>query len=309
MAKGDKLRFGIAIPQMFPAGRTDSGFIVNFLRRVESLGYDSVWVQEQILGVMPTLDPIPLLSYASAFSGQLKLGTAVLLTPLTSPIHLAKSLATLDQLCNGRLIVGVGIGGYTDIYPAFGISTDGRARRFEEGIQLLKMLWTEERVTFQGRFWQMEGISINPKPLQRPHPPIWFGAHARPALKRAVKMGDGWMGAGSTSTKAFKEHIRLVRQYLQEEGKGQASFPLSKRVYVAVDRDKEGAARKLQEWFGRYYGNPALALEVAVFGSEEECIEGLGEIAQEGVDMLMLNPVYDMMEQAERLAQLVLPKL
>jgi len=175
LAKGDKLRFGIAIPQMLPTGRADPGFIANFLRRVESLGYDSVWVQEQILGVMPTLDPIPLLSYASAFSGQLKLGTAVLLTPLTSPIHLAKSLATLDQLCNGRLIVGVGIGGYTDIYPAFGISTDGRARRFEEGIQLLKMLWTEEKVTFQGRFWQMEGISINPKPLQRPHPPIWFG--------------------------------------------------------------------------------------------------------------------------------------
>ena len=117
------------------------------------------------------------------------------------------------------------------------------------------------------------------------------------------------MGAGSASTKTFKEEIKLVRQYLEEAGREPTTFSLAKRVYVAVGQDKQGASQKLQDWFGSHYGNAARALEVSVFGNEEECIEGLGEVVSEGMDLLLLNPVYDMTEQAERLARDVLPKL
>ena len=309
MEKDGGLQFGIAIPQMFPTGDVDLSEVSGFLAKAESLGYHSGWLQERLLGSMTALDPIPFLAYAAAFTTRLRLGTSVMVTAFRNPIFLAKSLATIDQLSRGRLIVGLGIGGSTDAYPAFGMSARGRARRFEEGIQLMKRLWTEDRVTVDSRFWQMEDLSINVKPFRQPHPPIWFGAHSERALRRAVRLGDGWMGAGSTSTATFKQEIRLLKQLLEEEGRDPSTFALSKRVYVAVDGDKKGASEKLQEWFGQYYRNPALALEVSVIGNEEECLEGLGEIVSEGVDLLMLNPVYHMEEQAERLAQDVLPKL
>ena len=297
----------------------DLGEIGDFLARVESLDYHSAWVQDAVVTGLPSLEPLPLLSYAAACSTRLKLGTSVMLTAFRSPFFLAKSLAAVDQLSKGRLIFGVGLGGMPltpggsgmpkDAYTAFGMSPQGRTSRFEEGIQIIKKLWTEDRVTFHGRFWQLNDLSVRLKPLQKPHPPIWFGGHVEPALRRAVRLGDGWMGAGYWSTKAFKEEIRLVRQCLEEEGRDPQTFALSKRVYVHVDRDRKTAAEKVQDWIGRHYGNPARGLEVSVFGNEEECAEGLGEVVSEGIDLLMLNPMYDSVEQAERLARDVLPKL
>ncbi len=309
MVNKNKLQFGIAIPQMFSTGEIDLSAISRFLAKVESLGYHSGWVQERMLGGMPSLEPISLLSYAAAFTSRLRLGTSVMLTALRNPIPLAKSLATLDQLSGGRIIVGVGLGGNTAIYPAFGISPRSRVRRFEEGIRLMKKLWTEDKVTFNGRFWQMDGASIAPRPFQKPHPPIWFGAHSESALRRAVRLGDGWMGAGSSSTRTFKEEIKLVRHCLEEEGRDPATLALSKRVYVTIDSNKKRASERLQKWFGDHYGNSSMALEVSVFGNEEECVEGLSEVVSQGIDLLMLNPVYEVTEQAERLARDVLPKL
>ena len=309
MEKKNGLQYGIAIPQMFPGGEVDPTVISKHLATVEALGYHSVWVQERLIGGLPALDAMTLLTYAAALTSRLRLGTSVLLTALRSPIPLAKCLASLDQLSRGRLIVGVGLGGFADSYPAFGISPRGRARRFEEGVRLMKRLWTEERVSSQDRFRQMDGLSPNSKPYQEPHPPLWFGAHAESALRRAVKLGNGWMGAGSSTTVTFKEELKTLRRLLGEEGRDPAGFSISKRVYVAVDRDKAGATRKMREWFGQYYGNADMATEVSVRGSEEECVEGLGEVVSEGIDLLMLNPLYDMTEQAQRLAEDVLPKL
>ena len=308
LAKG-KVRFGITMPQKFPDGRVDPGYISEFLGKAESLGYDSVWLGEGVLSSIPNLEPILLLSYASALTSRVKLGVSTIISVLWNPVHLAKSLATLDHLSRGRLIPGVAIGPETSRYPAFGISADGRVSRFEEGIRLMKALWTQEQVTFHGRFWHMDGVSISPRPLQEPHLPLWFGAHAVPALKRAARMGDGWMGSGATSAAEFKEDIRLVRRFLEEEGRDPTSFPISKRVYLALDSDKGRALGKLQDMMGYIYGNPGLAAEVAVFGSEDEVIEGLAEIVKEDIDLVLLHPVYNMIEHAEGLAKDILPKL
>jgi len=309
VSKGNRVQFGIAIPQIFLDGVVDPHRIAAWLVKAESLGYYGGFVQEQVLGSVTTLDPIPLLSFAAAVTNRIKLGTSVMLTVLRNPITLAKSLATLDQLSQGRLILGVGLGGYADIYPAFGMAREGRTRRFEEGIELIKKLWTEDKVTFDGRFWQVEGRGIDPRPWQKPHPPVWFGTRSVRALRRVVRLGDGWMGAGATPTPAFKDELKLVRQHLDEAGRDPAGFTLSKRVYVAVEQDKNRASEKLREWFGRYYGEPERALAVSVFGTEQECVDGLGEIIDQGIDMLLVNPLYDFEEQAERLAKDVLPKL
>ena len=308
LTKG-KMECGIAIPQSFPSGEVDLSLISDAVKQAEALGYESCWVQERVVGGLPTLDPIPLLSYASAFSTRVRLGTSVMLTALRNPINLAKALATLDQLCKGRLIVGVGLGGNPGLFPAFGLSSKARSSRFEEGLQVMKTLWTEDEVTLQSRFWQMDRVTLNTKPYQKPYPPIWFGGHARDALRRAVRLGDGWMGAGNSSTAEFKEEIKQLRQILEEEGRDPATFALSKRVYVAVEKDKSVAARMFQDWYGRHYGNPARGLEVPVFGTEEECVEGLSEVISQDIDLLMLNPIHNHLEQAERLAKDVIPKL
>ena len=309
MTTNKDLRFGIAIPQIFPSGEIDPAAIARWLVKAESLGYYGGWVQEQPLGTVATLDPIPLLSFAAAVTSRIKLGTSVMLTVLRNPVPLAKSLASLDQLSGGRLMFGVGLGGYADSYPAFGMTRKGRTDRFEEGIELIKKLWTEDSVTFNGRFWQLDGQSIGPRPLQKPHPPIWFGTRSIQALKRVVRLGDGWMGAGATPTETFKDEIKRVRELLEDEGRDPATFSLSKRVYVAVDKDKSRAGQRLQEWFGHYYRDADMALRVSVFGNEEECAQGLGEVADQGIDLLMVNPLFDFEEQAERLAKDVLPKL
>ena len=239
----------------------------------------------------------------------LGLGAAVLLTALRTPVHTAKSLATLDQLSGGRLIVGVGLGGNPKIYPAFGLTASRRAARFAEGLRLMKRLWTEPAVTADGEFYRLENASLQPRPLQTPHPPLWFGGHHPLALRRAVELGDGFIGAGSASTAAFAEQMKVLRELLAERGRDSSAFPIGKRVYLAIDRDRARAGKRLAEWFGAFYGRPAVAEEVSVWGDVDTCVEGLRAVAAAGAGFLMLNPVFDEAEQLERIAADLAPRV
>jgi probable F420-dependent oxidoreductase len=304
-----RLTLGVAIPQTFPDGRIDPRRIQSFVQRAEALGFHSAWVVEHTFGTMPALAPIELLTYAAAVTERLRLGAAVLLTALRTPVQTAKSLATLDQLSGGRLIVGVGLGGNPKVYPAFGLTADRRAARFAEGLRVMKRLWTEPQVTLDGEFYQLENASVQPRPLQTPHPPLWFGGHHPLALRRAVELGDGFIGAGSASTAAFAEQMKVLRGILAERGRDPASFPIGKRVYLAIDRDRARAGKRLAEWFGAFYGRPALAEEVSVWGDVDACVEGLRAVAAAGSGFLMLNPVFDEAEQLERIAAELAPRL
>jgi probable F420-dependent oxidoreductase len=302
------VRLGVAIPQTILLGAFDVRGIRGFLARAEALGFESVWVVEQILGSIRSLEPLTLLTYAAACTERIRLGSAVLLTALRSPIHLAKSVATLDQLSGGRIDLGVGLGGNPRIYPAFGLPAARRAARFDEGLRVMRRLWTEERVTL-GEFFKLQNASMEPKPVQKPHPPLWFGGHHPNALRRSVELGDGFIGAGSVSTKVFLDEVKVLRALIKESGRDPARFPLGKRVYIAVDRDRARAGRRLDEWFKAFYGRPELASEVSVWGEPQECVERLSEIVAAGVRFLMLNPVFDELEQLELFSSALAPKL
>ena len=304
-----RVTLGVSIPQTFPGGPIDTRRMREFLQRAEALGFESAWVVEQVLGSAPSLESVSTLAWAAAVTERLRLGSAVLLTALRSPVHLAKALATIDQLSHGRLIVGVGLGGSPKVYPAYGLAAERRAARFAEGLQLMKRLWTEPRVTMAGEFFRLENASMEPKPAQRPHPPLWFGGHHPQALRRAVELGDGFIGAGSASTATFAEEMVVLRGILAERGRAPQSFPVGKRVYVAVDRDRARAGKRLAEWFGAFYGRPALAEEVSVWGDVDTCVEGLRAVAAAGAGFLMLNPVFDEAEQLERIAADLAPRL
>jgi probable F420-dependent oxidoreductase len=304
-----KIPCGIAIPQTFANSPIDLRLIREFIPRAEQLGYDSLWVQEQIIGPYSVLEPVTLLTYASALTSKARLGTSVLLPVIRNPLQLAKSLASLDQLSQGRLIVGVGIGGPHVPEAAFGVSPERRARRFVEALGVMKALWTQPRATVSGDFWRFEKVAMEPKPVQQPHPPIWFGAREEVALRRAVRHGDGWMGAGSSSSADFLRQYQLLRRALGEAGRDPATFPISKRVYLAVDDDRGRAERRLREWFGARYRNADMAPQVSVWGSRKECLDKLSELVRAGAQHLMLNPVFDELEHLELLAREVMPHL
>jgi alkanesulfonate monooxygenase SsuD/methylene tetrahydromethanopterin reductase-like flavin-dependent oxidoreductase (luciferase family) len=181
--------------------------------------------------------------------------------------------------------------------------------RFRESLTVIKRLWTEERVSLEGDFFQLTHASMQPKPKQAPHPPIWFGVHHPDALRRAVEMGDGFIGAGSVSTATFLDELRTVRDLLGEAGRDPQGFAVGKRVYMAVDADRGRALSRLQRWFAAFYKMPEMAEKVCVWGSAADCVEQLNEITGAGVPFLLLNPVFDEMEHLERLASDVIPYL
>ena len=173
-----RMRFAISIPQFYGDGEFDPAAFRAYLGRVEQLGFESAWTQENVLTTSAQLGPIETMTYAAACTQRLRLGCVVLVTTLHSPAHLAKSLSTLDQLSGGRLEIGVGTGGKARPFAAFGISQDRYIARFTEGLALMKALWTQPTVTFDGEFWQLKDAAMEPKPAQKPYPPLWFGANA-----------------------------------------------------------------------------------------------------------------------------------
>jgi alkanesulfonate monooxygenase SsuD/methylene tetrahydromethanopterin reductase-like flavin-dependent oxidoreductase (luciferase family) len=304
MALADRAQMGISIPQIFPDGHMDMALVRQFVARAEALGYHSLWTQEQVLGKSPILEPISLLNYTAAVTSTAKLGVAVMVLSMRNPVQLAKSLASLDQMSGGRLVVGLGMATSRHYVPIVPLQ-DRRIARFLEWFRVMKGLWTEPEFSLYGDFWQIEGASMEPKPVQKPHPPVWFGGAHPDALRRAVLHADGWMGAGSTSIESFVELMPVVRQHLEEAGRDPATFAVSKRVYIAVDDDQARAERKLRDWFAGHYRNADLAAKVGVAGTPEHCAERIAEVVDAGVGMVMLNPVYDQMEHLEALAELV----
>jgi probable F420-dependent oxidoreductase len=309
MANGTSVRFGIAIPQDFINQPLDIPRLHAYLARAEGLGYESAWVQEQIIGAVPILEPLTLLTYAAALTRRLRLGTSVMVSVLRNPLQLAKSLTTLDLLSQGRLTVGVGVGNPRREDAAFGLPLERRVRRFVEGIEVMKALWTQPKVNLAGEYWKLEGVSQEPQPVQKPHPPIWFGARAPAALRRAVRLGNGWMGAGSSSTADFKAQAQSIRELLDEHKRAPDTFTISKRVYIAVDQNKSRAEERLRAWFGTRYGNADMASRVAVRGDVNECLDRLAEIIRYGAEHLLLNAAFDEMEHLELFATEIVPHL
>jgi probable F420-dependent oxidoreductase len=302
---------GIELPQVFFDGPANMEHIRRFAMQAETLGYDSLWLQERIIGDFTMLEPVTLLSYVAGITTKLKLGTSVILLPLRNPLQLAKAYSSLDVMSGGRSVMGVGLGGghlgsHEDV---FGYSREGRVTRFNEAVQIMKLLWMEPTASFQGRYWNFKEISMEPKPLQKPHLPIIFGGHHDNALRRAVKSANGWMGAGSSSSAAFIREAARIRIFLDQAQRDPASFHFAKRVYLAVDKDKARGEKRVREWFARRYKNADLGPKVSIWGSSAECAEKIQEIIHAGAQHIVFNPMFDEMEHLEICAKEIMPHL
>ena len=312
-AYGEWVKFAISIPQLDPAGFDVAG-VRSYLARAEELGFEGGWVLEQTIGQAPLLAPLELLAFAAACTERLRLGVAVLVSSLHDPLQLASAVTTVDRLSHGRLDVGVAPGGGFRQFSAFGVDKATFVSRFTEGLQLMKAAWSDEpKVTFHGRFREVDDLPIQPKPVQRPHPPIWFGGQAPKALARAVRHGDAFLGAGSSTTVAFSEAVTTVRRELAEQGKDPARFAIGKRVYLMVDDDAARARDRVLAGLHRIYGGMRGIDDVPVCGTPDDVVRGLREVIDAGAGLILLNPVGDDVaqdrEQMERLAAEVIPEL
>ena len=269
---------------------------------------------EQTVGEAPLLAPVELLAYSAACTERLRLGVGVLVASLHDPLQLAAAVTSVDRLSHGRLDVGVAPGGGFRQFSAFGVEKATFVRSFTEGLELMKAAWSDDpKVTFHGRFRQVDDLPIQPKPVQRPHPPIWFGGQAPKALARAVRHGDAFLGAGSSTTATFAEAVKTVRRELSEQGKDPTRFTIGKRVYLMIDDDAGKARERVLAGLCRIYGQLRGIDAVPVSGTPDDVIHGLREVIDAGAEMILLNPVGDDVvqdrEQMERLATEVIPRL
>jgi alkanesulfonate monooxygenase SsuD/methylene tetrahydromethanopterin reductase-like flavin-dependent oxidoreductase (luciferase family) len=307
------MRFSISIPQRDTDGFDASG-LKSYLARAEELGFEGGWTLEQIIGPSPLIAPMELLAYAAACTTRLRLGVAVLITSLHDPLQLASTVTAVDRLSHGRLDVGIAPGGGFRKFEAFGVERSTFISYFTEGLELMKAAWSDEpTVAFHGRFRDVDGLPIQPKPVQRPHPPIWFGANAPKAIARAVRHGNAFLGAGSSTTESFVEAVKTVRGELERQGKDPAGFSIGKRVYLTIDDDAGRARERVLAGLHRIYGEMPGIEAVPVSGTAADVVRGVREVIDAGAEMVLLNPVGENVaedrEQMERLAADVIPLL
>jgi alkanesulfonate monooxygenase SsuD/methylene tetrahydromethanopterin reductase-like flavin-dependent oxidoreductase (luciferase family) len=215
----------------------------------------------------------------------------------------AHQWACLDYASNGRAILGVGIG-REHHYRQFEVPPEGRVSRFREELDVIRALWTEEKVTYQGRFYHLTDEAMAPKPVQQPLP-IWMGVGHPDAVRRAARLADGWMGSGGSRIADFAQSVPILKEALEKAGRDPAKFPISKRVFMAVDERPEVARADLLRWFTEVYRNPPGVDICGIHGTPEQVRERLEEMVGMGANHLLLNPVSRYAEQLEALAEVV----
>ncbi len=303
------MRFAISIPQYAREGHFDEVAFRAHLGRVEELGlFESGWVQEQVIGRAGSLAPLQALTYAASCTERLRLGCAVFVLPLHNPLHLANAISSLDCLSHGRVEVGVASGGRGRPFEAFGVDPDKPVARFNEALALMKACWTEPEINFDGRLWKLQNAAMEPKPVQKPHPPVWFGGSAPAGMRRAVRHGDGFMGAGSQTTAQFAEQVEVVKKELSAQRRDPDTFRIGKRVYVHVEDDAARGRQQLEQALRRHYGGGDWS-EHLLAGPAETCVAGVRAVADAGAELLLLNPLLEDAQQLERLATEVIPAL
>jgi len=299
----DTIALGMSLPHRCP-DPIDMGAVRQVAQRADALGFHDLWVTENALDHVFSFDPMVILTYAAAVTTSIRVGVAVAVLPVHSPIRMAHQVATLDYVSGGRAILGVGLG-RDHHYAEFQIPRERRVLRFREGIEVIKALWTEPKVTYRGQIFQVEGRTMMLKPVQKPHPPIWLGGDHPDAVRRAVHLGDGWMGSGGSSKAVFARSVPVLRAELEKVGRDPASFPISKRVFLSVHERADVARAELHRWFTTVYHNPEGTDASGVHGTPEQVRERLEELVALGANHLLLNPIARHVEQVEALASII----
>ncbi len=298
----DQIRIGMSLPHRSPdkLAMTTVGTVA---KRAEALGFHDLWVTENTMDEGTCFDPVVILTHAAALTTRIGVGASVVVLPIHSPLMVAHQWATLDFASGGRAILAVGLGRQHH-YRDFQIPVAGRVKRFREEVELIKALWSQDHVTFHGEFYQVENVSLGQRPARRPRPPLWMGVGHPNAVRRAARISDGWMGSGGSSIAEFKASVPILKQELEKAGRDPGTFPVSKRVFMAVDERPTVARAELNRWFSEVYHNPPGTDASGIHGTPEQVAERLADLVAAGANHLLLNPVSRHEEQLEAIAEL-----
>lgn len=308
--------FGIAARNFtaFPE-LPDARALVDYGVRVEELGYDSVWVWDHmLLGVdphFPIIDSLTTLTAIAARTKRIKLGTGILVLTLRNPVALAKQLSSMDQLSEGRLIMGMASGWYKREFDAMGVPFEKRGRIMDENLEILKRLWTEDKVDGDYMYHKISAAVMYPKPFQRPRIPILIGGYVDRVLQRAATAGDGWL-TYFYRPEHFAKSWAKIRGYARDGGKDPDTLLNASQLPIIVGSSMESVRAEMMDWLNKEWDFPAYSdctRESAIMGSIDECVAQLREHLDAGVQKLIFVPYKYRMDQVETIAHEIIPRL
>jgi probable F420-dependent oxidoreductase len=297
----------IGLAWVTPAPLTRPENVINFAKKCEAMGCHSVWTIDRV--AYDNLEPLTLLAAAAGATHKIRLGSSVLLGNLRHPSHLAKIVATLDFISNGRVILGLGFGSRENDYKAVEIPFEHRGSRAVEQVQLMKRLWTEDNVTHKGKFFNVENLTVGPRPVQKPHPPIWTGGSAETALKRAGTWADGFI-CGSSAIPDFPATWEKVAAYAKAAGRDSHKITKAGLTFMAIDDDQAKAVKTVEDYVMRYYGRlRADVADTSLVGSPAAIVERMQTFLSKGLDTLIIGLADPDPRQLDLFGEKVLPKI
>ena len=307
---GIAMRNFTAFPQL-----PDAQELVEYGVRMEALGFDSLWVWDHIfLGVephFPIIDSLSLLTAVAARTKRIKLGTGVLILPLRNPLLLAKQLSSMDQLSQGRLLLGVASGWYKREFDSVGVPFEKRGKIMDENLAILTRLWTEDVVAGDYPPYQMKAAVMFPKPRQRPRPPILIGGYVDRVLKRAGVAGDGWLTYFYTP-QSFTKSWKKVRDFAAEAGKDPARLLNANQLPIMVGNSRAAVEAPMTEWLSKewdYASWSESTKDSAIMGTVDECVAQLQAHLDVGVQKLIFVPYQYRPDQVDVIAKEIIPRL
>ena len=234
----DPVKLGLFINTQFPADMSVAARIPELVQQVRAArdaGFRSLWFPHHFLTApLQMLQITPMMAFLAAEAKGMAIGPNILILPLLNPVQVAEESATLDVLTGGNYILGVGLGYRAPEFDSFAIPLKERAPRFVESIQLMRRLWTEERVTHDGRFYSVKDVGISLKPVRPGGPPVYIAAQVDPAIRRAARIGDAWLIVNATGLRNVQEQMRVYRAALAEFGRTPVEYPIARECYVGA---------------------------------------------------------------------------
>lgn len=320
-----KFEFGIRVPNSGPLSSKEN--IVKAAQNSEELGFDTIWLHDHVVwssemhrhhissGAAEALDDaqeanffecMTTMSYLAAKTKDIQIGVACLVMPLRNPIYAAKQCATLDHLCDGRLLVGVGLGSKatrdSSEFDVFEVPIKGRGNRTDEYIEAMKAIWTEPMASYEGKYLKFDNAEIHPKPVQKPHPPVWVGGWMDQAAVRAGRYGEGWI-PGWLSPKEMARGADILRKAAEDAGRDPAGIKIAVEKLAAIARTRDEAMtlalptiRESSHTYERDVDNIQFALDRHIIGSVDDVRRRIDEFIEAGVEHFELKLIYPDMD-------------
>ncbi len=320
-----KFEFGIRVPNSGPLSSKEN--IVKAAQNSEELGFDTVWLHDHVVwssemhrhhissGATEAItdaqeanffECMTTMSYLAAKTKDIQIGVACLVMPLRNPIYAAKQCATLDHLCDGRLLVGVGLGSKatreSSEFDVFEVPIKGRGNRTDEYIEAMKAVWTQPMASYEGKYLKFDNAEIHPKPVQKPHPPVWVGGWMDQAAVRAGRYGEGWI-PGWLSPKEMARGCEILRNTAEDAGRDPAGIKIAVEKLAAIARTRDEAMtlalptiRESSHTYERDVDNIQFALDRHIIGSVDDVRRRIDEFIEAGVQHFELKLIYPDMD-------------